>query len=61
VPQWMRRFGIGQTAKVGAVLYALMGLVFLPLFLIASCALYNFVAALVGGIEVELDAATGGG
>lgn len=91
--QQIRRFGIGQTAKVVAVLYALMGLVFLPVFLIASmfspketgfstgfalglpiiygvcgfiftaigCALYNFVAGLVGGIEVEIDAASGGG
>jgi len=93
VPQQIRRFGIGQTAKVVAVLYALMGLVFLPVLLIASmfspkeagfstglalglpiiygvcgfiftavgCALYNFVAGLVGGIEVEMDAAGGGG
>jgi Transmembrane domain of unknown function (DUF3566) len=82
----IRRFGIGQTAKVVAVLYALMGLVFVPFFLIAAmyspkytgfgpglalllpifygvlgfiftaigCAIYNFVAGLVGGVEVEL-------
>lgn len=85
--QQIRRFGVGQTAKVVAVLYALMGLIFVPIILIASmlspkkpefgtgvalalpiiyavcgfiftaigCALYNFVAGLVGGIEVELD------
>lgn len=83
----IRRFGVGQTAKVVGALYALMGLVFVPIFLIASmvspnksgigagfalalpiiygvvgfiftaigCAIYNFVAGLVGGIEVELD------
>lgn len=44
--QQIRRFGIGQTAKVVAVLYALMGLVFLPFFL---------AAAAFGGIEVELE------
>jgi hypothetical protein len=86
--QQIRKFGIGQTAKVAAVLYALMGLVLVPVFLFMSmvapkeaggmgvglalampilygiigfiataiaCALYNFVAKLVGGIEVELD------
>jgi len=85
--QQIRRFGVGQTAKVVAVLYAIMGLIIVPIFLIASmlspnksqfgtgfalalpiiygvigfiftaigCALYNFVAGLVGGIEVELD------
>jgi len=36
VPQQIRRFGIGQTAKVVAVLYALMGLVFVPIFLVAN-------------------------
>jgi hypothetical protein len=35
VPQ-IRRFGVGQTAKVVAVLYALMGLVFAPIFMITS-------------------------
>ena len=85
--QQIRRFGIGQTAKVVAVLYALMGLLFLPFFLAAAafapretgfgtgfalglpiiygvvgfiftaiaCAIYNFVAGFVGGIEVELE------
>jgi len=85
--QQIRRFGVGQTAKVVALLYAIMGLIIVPIFLIASmlspnksqfgtgfalalpiiygvigfiftaigCALYNFVAGLVGGIEVELD------
>jgi len=84
----IRRFGVGQTAKVVGVLYALMGLIFVPFLLLASmlspdksaigpglalalpiiygvagfiftalgCAIYNFVAGLVGGIEVELDA-----
>jgi hypothetical protein len=84
--QQIRRFGVGQTAKVVGVLYALMGLVFVPIFLMGSmfspnkpafgagfalllpilygvlgfiftaiaCAIYNFVAGLVGGIEVEL-------
>jgi hypothetical protein len=87
VPQQIRRFGVGQTAKVVATLYALMGLVFVPIFLIASmaaprqtgfgpgfafalpvmygvlgyvftalgCAIYNFVAGLVGGVEIELE------
>lgn len=82
----IRRFGVGQTAKVVGALYALMGLVFVPILLIASmispnkpgvgagfalalpilygvlgfiftaigCAIYNFVAGLIGGIEVEL-------
>jgi hypothetical protein len=85
--QRIRRFGVGQTAKVIGLLYALMGLVLVPIVLIASmyspnkpgfgpgfalilpimygvlgfiftalgCAVYNFVAGLVGGIEVELD------
>jgi hypothetical protein len=88
MPQQIRKFGVGQTAKVAAVLYALMGLVLVPVFLFMSmvapkeagamgagfalampilygiigfvataiaCALYNFVARLVGGIEIELD------
>ena len=84
----IRRFGVGQTAKVVGVLYALIGVVLVPFILIAAmyspnksglgpgvalalhiiygvagfvftaigCAIYNFVAGLVGGIEVELDA-----
>jgi hypothetical protein len=85
--QQIRRFGIGQTAKVVAALYTLLGLVFVPVFLVAAvfspketgfgtglalalpilygvmgfiftaiaCAIYNFVAGFVGGIEVELE------
>jgi len=88
VVQRLRRFSIGQTAKVLGVLYALMGLIFLPFLLLASlfspkqagfgvgfalalpilygicgfiftaigCALYNWVAGMVGGIEVQFDA-----
>lgn len=87
MPQQIRRFGVGQTAKVAGALYGLMGLVFVPVVLIISmvspaeagfgpgfalalpiiygvlgfiftalgCVLYNFVAGLVGGVEVELD------
>jgi len=87
VRQQIRRFGIGQTSKVVAVMYALMALVFVPVFLLGAmfspketgfgaglalalpiiygacgfvftaigCAIYNFVAGLVGGVEVELD------
>ncbi len=87
MPQQIRRFGVGQTAKVVGVLYALIGVVLLPFVLLAAmyspnktgfgaglalavpvlygvlgfistaigCAIYNFVAGLVGGIEVELD------
>jgi len=83
----VRRFGIAQTAKVVGILYALMGLIFLPLFLFGAmvspngmgfgigfaillpilygvcgfiftaigCAIYNWVAGMVGGIEMELD------
>jgi hypothetical protein len=34
--QQIRRFGIGQTAKVVAVLYALMGVILIPVFLVAA-------------------------
>ena len=34
--QRVRRFGVGQTAKVAGVLYALMGLIAVPIFLIAA-------------------------
>jgi len=34
--QRIRRFGVGQTAKVLGVLYALMGVVLVPIFLIAA-------------------------
>jgi hypothetical protein len=85
--QRIRRFGVLQTAKVVAVIYTLMGVVFVPIILIVSmyapdkggpgagfvllmpllygllgfvftaisCAVYNIVAGLVGGVEVELD------
>jgi hypothetical protein len=91
VVQRLKRFSIVQTAKVLGVLYALMGLIFLPFFLLAAllspnqagfgvgfaillpilygaagfvctaigCALYNWVAGMVGGIEVQLDDTTG--
>lgn len=84
--QQIRRFGVLQTAKVAGALYALLGLVFVPVFLVMSmfmprqegmgpglalalpilygvfgfifaalgCAIYNLVAGLVGGVEVEL-------
>ena len=88
--QRLSRFSIGQTAKVLGLLYGLMGLIFLPIFLVATmfspdgagfgvgfalalpilygllgfvftaigCALYNWVAGKVGGIEVSLDTQT---
>jgi hypothetical protein len=34
MPQRIRRFGVGQTAKVLGVLYGLMGLIFVPVFLV---------------------------
>jgi hypothetical protein len=89
VAQRLRRFTIGQTAKVIGMLYGLMGLVFFPFILLAEmlspkgpglvlgvilalimpilygvfgfiftaigCALYNWAAGMVGGIEVQLD------
>jgi len=83
----VRRFGIFQTAKVMGILYALVGLILLPFYLLIAaftprgtgygigvaiaipilygicgfifiaigCAIYNWVAGMVGGIEVELD------
>jgi hypothetical protein len=89
--QQIRRFGIGQTAKVLGALYGLLGLVFVPFIFLATvmapgefafglgyaiifpvlyavigfvmtaigCALYNFVAGMVGGIEVELGTSEG--
>jgi hypothetical protein len=36
--QRIRRFGIGQTAKFLAVLYALVGVVLIPFFLLAALA-----------------------
>ena len=88
--QRLRRFSIGQTAKVVGVLYLLIGLIALPFIIIASlvsprhagwgvgfalalpilygicgfiftaigCAVYNWVAGMVGGIEVQMDGAT---
>lgn len=88
--QRLNRFSIAQTAKVVGVLYAILGLVFLPFFLLAAlllpdqagfgvgfaiilpifygaagfictaigCVLYNWVARMVGGIEVQLDSPT---
>ncbi|HYT93511.1 MAG TPA: hypothetical protein VEL76_32635 [Gemmataceae bacterium] len=85
--QRINRFGVGQTAKVFGILYALMGLVIVPFFIFTAlvspkqqgfglgfalalpilygvlgfvftaiaCALYNWVAGMVGGIEVELE------
>jgi hypothetical protein len=89
--QRLSRFSIGQTAKVVGLLYGLMGLIFVPFFLLATmlapneagfgvgfalalpilygllgfiftaigCALYNWVARKVGGIEVSLDTEVG--
>jgi len=88
--QRLNRFSIAQTAKVLGILYAVMGLIFLPFFLLVTlfspnqsgfgigfaillpllygaagfiftaigCALYNWVAGMVGGIEVQLDDTT---
>jgi branched-subunit amino acid transport protein len=87
VPQRIARFSVAQTAKVAGALYGLMGLVFVPFFLLAAmfspkaagpgvglalalpffyalggfiataiaCVLYNWVAGMIGGIEVELE------
>ena len=86
--QRLSSFSVGQTAKVLGVLYGLMGLIFVPFFLLVAmfspqregdlgigfalalpvlygvmgfvftaigCALYNWVAGMVGGIEIKLD------
>ncbi len=34
--QRIRRFGVGQTAKVFGVLYGIMGLIFVPVFLLIA-------------------------
>lgn len=81
------RLSVGQTSKVLAAMYGLMGVVLVPFFLLAAlsgpagggmslgfalvmpviyaalgyvfvaigCAVYNFVARHLGGIEFELD------
>lgn len=36
MPQQIRRFGVGQTAKVVGVLYAFLGLLVIPIFLVAA-------------------------
>ena len=36
MPQRIRKFGVLQTAKVVGALYALLGLVFVPIFLVIS-------------------------
>jgi hypothetical protein len=84
--QHIRRFGVAQTAKVFGVLYAIIGLLLAPFFVLAAvfapeeagfgmafavllpilygllgfvgvalvCLIYNAVAGIVGGIEVEI-------
>ena len=42
-------FGIGFAVAL-PIMYALIGLIFVPL----CCLVYNFVASLVGGIEVDV-------
>ncbi len=44
----IRRFGVGQTAKVLGVLYLLMGVVFIPFFLLASMFAPNGTALGIG-------------
>jgi hypothetical protein len=90
--QRLSRFSVGQTAKVLGLLYGLMGLIFVPFFLLTTmfsaeddglgvgfalalpflygllgfvftaigCALYNWVARRVGGIELTLDTEVAG-
>ena len=36
MPQQIRRFGVGQTAKVIGVLYALMGVILIPVFMVVA-------------------------
>jgi hypothetical protein len=87
----LTRFSVGQTAKVLGLVYALIGVILVPLLLIATmaspeeerfgvglalalpvlyglfgfvftaigCALYNWIAGKVGGIEVSLETGTG--
>jgi hypothetical protein len=84
--QHIRRFGVAQTAKVFGVLYAIIGLLLAPIFVLVAlfgpsesgfsvafavllpigygllgfvsaaigCLVYNAIAGIVGGIEVEL-------
>jgi hypothetical protein len=87
----LTHFSVGQTAKVLGFLYALIGLVLVPIFILAGilspeeerpfgvgfalllpilyglvgfvgtaigCALYNFIAGKVGGIELSLETGT---
>ncbi|MGH9418742.1 MAG: hypothetical protein ACRD3J_02115 [Thermoanaerobaculia bacterium] len=90
----IRRIAPLQTAKIAAVLYLIVGLIFFPFFLLVSrlaptgagpwsgmgmsfaiilplayaafgfvgtliaTAIYNFVAGMVGGIEVEVESVT---
>ena len=90
--QQITRLSVHQTAKVFAVIYGLLGFVFLPFVWIVSafspqnddfgggvwllifpaiyavfgyiftaigCVIYNWVAGMIGGIEVELAAPAG--
>ena len=85
--QQIARLSVHQTAKVFAVIYGLLGLVFLPIMWLATsftaenefgagglwmlifpamyavfgyvftaiaCVIYNWVAGMIGGIEIEL-------
>jgi hypothetical protein len=70
--QRIRRIDPLSAARIAAVLYGLMGLVFIPFVLVMrsfvptdqampgfvltliGAALYNVVAGLVGGLEIEL-------
>jgi len=91
--QRLSSFSVGQTAKVLGLLYGLMGLLAVPVIVMAGiliperngagfgigyalmipvlygfmgfvftaigCSLYNWVAGMVGGIEIKLDSDTG--